>query len=427
LDAKLRVLPDLLHVTPETWSHFGSDMKYSSHALPINTLLDTLIRPDADTCINPVSCVEWRYHPERAISHIVLGSAKSAGGQWTLTEGVDIDQTSTLSYAEFLSLPGYTMAQHYLRVNGTPMPELERPSREFVAAYYAQYPSAVGIAKSVHMSSQVGSIVREENGFRLQPMNVVCKRLVLGTGIFDHFISPPPSSPMSLLTKCHSSNLPLLIVGSGYSAADAIISSPNRKIIHVFKWDPTNGPSPLKGCHHQAYPEYASVYRQMKKAAAKAHGKSSLIVSPLVRRQSNSYFGKRDWDCMYEGLPNASVEAVKNQGSHSIVRIRQEDGTSIEYTIGGYKYLIGRRGSLSYLDAQLRTEVFQSQPSGKISFKELSNISGRTLRSKAEVDTEIAPSVFIIGSLTGDTLVRHSFGSSVYAASRILGVVSDAR
>jgi hypothetical protein len=420
LDAKLRVLPDLLHVTPEIWSHFEGDMRYSSQALPINALLDTLIRPDADTCINPVSCVEWRYTPNRAVSHIVLGSAKSAGGQWTLTEGIDIDQTSTLSYAELLSLPGYSMAQHYLRVNGTPMPELERPSREFVAEYYAQYPSAAGISDSIHMNTQVDSIIREENGFRLQPMNITCKRLVLGTGIFDHFISPPLSSPLSLLSQYNSPCLPLLVVGSGYSAADAIISAPNRKVIHVFKWDPNNRPSPLKGCHHQAYPEYASVYRQMKKAAARLDGQSKPVVSPPVRRPSNAYFGKRDWDCMYQGLPNSSVEAVKNQGSHAIIRIRQEDGTSVEYTIGGLKYLIGRRGSLSYLDPQLRAEVFQTPGSGKISFPELSNVSGRTLRSKAEIDTEIAPSVFIIGSLTGDSLVRHSFGSSVHAASRLV-------
>jgi hypothetical protein len=408
-------------VNPDIWSHFESDMRYSSQALPINTLLDTLIRPDADTCINPVSCVEWRYNPGCMISHLVLGSARTTGGQWTLTEGIDIDQTSTLSYAEFLSLPGYSMAQHYLMENKRRMPELERPSRDFVTGYYARYPFAVGIEDSIRMNSQVRSITRESDGFLIQPMNISCKRLVLGTGIFDHFISPPLSSPMSLLSKYQSSHLPLLVVGSGYSAADAIISSPHRKIIHIFKWD-VERPSPLKGCHHQAYPEYASVYRQMKRAAARSHGQSRLIISPLARRQSNAYFGKRDWECMYEGLPNASVETVKIQESQAIVRIHQEDGTSVEYSIGGLKYLVGRRGSLSYLDPQLRTEVLQTKTSSKM--KEFSNISSRTLRSKVEEDTEIAPSVFVIGSLTGDSLVRHSFGSAVYAASRVLGIES---
>ncbi len=60
----------------------------------------------------------------------------------------------------------------------------------------------------------------------------------------------------------------MLIVGSGYSAADAIMATqPTRPIIHVYRWNPEKRPSPLKGCHRQAYPEYAEIYRQMREAA----------------------------------------------------------------------------------------------------------------------------------------------------------------
>jgi hypothetical protein len=156
----------------------------------------------------------------------------------------------------------------------------------------------------------------------------------------------------------------------------------------------------------------------MKKAAAHSQGRVASIVTPLMMRRQSSYFGHRDWDRVYQGLPNATIEAVKIKGSYGIVRIRQENGDTAEHSIGGLKYLVGRRGSLSYLDPKLRIELFQDPESNK----EVSNISGNTLRLKVEVDTEIAPSVFIIGSLTGDSLVRYSFGSSVYAASKILGI-----
>jgi hypothetical protein len=418
LDAKLRELPNLLSITPETWAHFSSDMRYATHALPINILLDTLVRQDADTQINPTACITWKHEPERRVSHLILGSAETTGGVWAQDHNSPVETIGTLSYAEMLSLPGYTFSDHYLRVHGRPLPELDRPSRGEVAAYLAAYPKAVGISDCIRMKSPVRSVRREQDGFSLQPVNVFSKKLVLATGIFDHTISP--SYPISLMTKCHALDHPLLVIGSGYSAADAIIScQSNRNIIHIYRWDPVNKPSPLKGCHHQAYPEYAGVYRQMK-AAALRNSSSAPMASPTLRKKTNPFLRQRDWDSVYEGFANASVEDVQTIGSVARVILRLEDGGIAERLVGGLEYMVGRRGSLDYLDPYLRCEVLSGTPS-----KPGVLISSRTLRAKAELDTEVAPSVFIIGSLTGDSLVRHAFGSCVYAAGKILRVICN--
>jgi hypothetical protein len=42
------------------------------------------------------------------------------------------------------------------------------------------------------------------------------------------------------------------------------------------------------------------------------------------------------------------------------------------------------------------------------------------LRSKVLEDLELAPNVFAIGSLTGDSLIRFAYGSCTYAAARIM-------
>jgi hypothetical protein len=413
LDRKLRELPDLLSITPETWAHFSSDMRYATHALPINVLLDTLVRQDADTEVNPISCLKWNYEPESKVSHVILGSADTPGGVWVHDPESPFDSIGTLSYAEMLSLPGYSFSDHYLRVHGRHIPELDRPSRSEVAAYYAAYPKAVGIADCIRMGSPVKSIRRQRNGFMLQPVNVFSKSLVLATGIFDHSISPP--YPISLMTKCNAEDQPLLVIGSGYSAADAIISYPgSRKIIHIYRWDPVNKPSPLKGCHHSAYPEYAGVYRQMK-AAASRNVCSSAASSPGLRKKGNPFLRQRDWSSIYEGFANASIEDVQTIGTIAQATIRLEDGGVEERLVGGLQYMVGRRGSLDYLDPSLRSEVLSGTPS-----KSGGLISSRTLRAKAELDMEVAPSVFIIGSLTGDSLVRHAFGSCVYAGGKIL-------
>jgi hypothetical protein len=422
LDAKLQKLRNLLYITPDIWSHFAGDIRYATHALPINVLLDTLVRPDADTEINPESCIRWNYEPECAVSHLVLGSANRPGGVWVESSTSPVDKIGTLSYSEMLSLPGYTFSDHYLRIYGRPLPELDRPTRGETAAYYAAYPDAVGISGTIAMNSLVSSIYREGDGFRVQPANVFCKNLVLATGIYDHLITP--TLPISLVTKCNTPDLPLLVIGSGYSAADAIISCPpNRKIVHIYRWDPLNKPSPLKGCHNQAYPEYAGVYRQMKTAALR-NLRNVLPTSPLTRKRGNPFFRQRDWDFIYEGFPNAIVEDVEINGSCAQVQIRLQEGRTEHRTVGGLEYLVGRRGSLNYLETRLRSEVLSGSNIESVSSKDGAVISSRTLRAKAEVTTEVAPSVFITGSLTGDSLVRHAFGSCVYAASKILGINS---
>lgn len=58
-------------------------MSYSTQALPINVLLDTLMRPNADTEIGECeSRLRWEVDASKAVSHVVLGSAPEAGGQW---------------------------------------------------------------------------------------------------------------------------------------------------------------------------------------------------------------------------------------------------------------------------------------------------------------------------------------------------------
>lgn len=420
LHAKLESRRNLLDLTPDLYAHFQSSLRYSTQALPINTLLDTLIRPNADTEIDPQSCVEWRYEPDKAVSHVALGDAAHAGGQWADEPVSASSDIGTLSYAEMLSLPRYSFADHWKAVNGEPLPHFLRPTRTQVAAYYKAYPQAVGIAESIQSNVKVSHVSRTADGFYFGSHGIRCKHLVLASGIFSVNIPLPPR--LSPLCIVHNVTKPLLVIGSGFSAADIIISTPpHRKIIHMFNWKPEERPSPLRGCHHQAYPEYAGIYRQMKLAALSS-SKSRASASPLMRKKNNPFFTHRDWATVYEGLANAQVVDVSLIDGFAKVTFRLESGEHIERAIGGIEYVVGRRGSFEYLVDSLRSEVI-GPTSGHDDEEENPSpglISGRTLREKAEEDLEVAPSVFAIGSLTGDSLVRHAFGACAYAAGRIL-------
>ncbi|KAF2756967.1 hypothetical protein EJ05DRAFT_477185 [Pseudovirgaria hyperparasitica] len=423
LDAKLSRSRTLLDVTPDLYDHFSSSLRYSTQALPINTLLDTLLRPNADTELNPPSCVCWKYEPQKAVPHIVLGNTAAPGGQWQENAVSASWDIGTLSYAEMLSLPGLTFADHWERAHGQPMPDFVRPSRREVADYLSAYPTAVGISDSIFNSQQVSGISRTRDGFMIASHNMRCKHLVLGSGTFSMNIAPQP--PLAELANLRTKSEPLLVVGSGFSAADAIISaSETRQIIHIFKWAPDTRPSPLRGCHHQAYPEYAGIYKKMKLACKQSPTNTSKQ-RPMMRRKSKSSLGNRDWSTTYEGYPNGSIKSVNVQENTATIQIQCANGTISDRTIGELRYVVGRRGSLAYLQPSLLKEVV-----GEATSPVNPVVSTRTLRQKVEKNFQVAPGVFIIGSLAGDTLIRHAFGSCVHTAANLIrehSIVSERR
>ncbi|MCJ1402371.1 hypothetical protein MMC11_005591 [Xylographa trunciseda] len=422
LHNKLVQSPCLLDINLQSLTdHFqASRLSYSTQALPINVLLDTLIRPLADTEPGAFrTCVEWRYEPERAVEHLVLGNTAKTGGQWADNPVSASWDIGTLSYAEMLSLPGYSLSDHY-KVSGREQPaEFYRPTRREIASYLAAYPEAVGISGSFRSSSEAKGITRAANGFLIASHGLTCKHLVLASGIFSHLLPARPQLEPLLRLPDHSTQCtpPLLVVGSGFTAADIIISAlPSRKIIHIYKWNPDDHPSPLRACHADAYPDYAGVYRRMKLSAMRSFGQKC-IFSPLRKRKSNPFFNSRDWDQSYEGLPNTYIKDVCIHGDYATVTLQGADGQIFERDIANLEYVIGRRGSLEYLDKGLQREVLSS---GLPTSDNAGTISGQSLRAKVERDLQVAPNVFVIGSLSGDSLVRFAFGGCVFTAQNIL-------
>ena len=352
------------------------------------------------------------------MSHMILGNTDQAGGQWA-DNPVDASwDIGTLSYADMLSLPGYSFAQHYASVYGKTLAPLTRPTRREVASYFAAYPSAVDIDDVIHCSEVLDGISRTPQGFYIKSHRLHCKHLVLASGIFSQLIPPRPLlQPLAALSQRRSGPTasPLLVIGSGFSAADIIISTPpEQKIIHIYKWD-KNHPSPLKGCHQQAYPDYAGVYKRMKHAATAPSTNTSQ--RPRTRRESSTRFLERwDWEHNYEGLPNTWITDVQLEKDEAVVTMQRADGMTFQRRVGQLAYVVGRRGSLSYVDDELREELLNSDEATNSD----TLISGQSLRQRALLDLEVSPDTFIIGSLTGDSLVRFAYGGCVDVAGRII-------
>lgn len=424
LHAKLKDRRELLDLDiAKLTEHFAaSRFSYSTQALPVNVLLDALIRPHGDDDTEGDTAIQWRHIPERAISHVVIGNAAHPGGQWSSCATGTTWDIQSLSYAGMLSLPGYSFSDHHRRVHGVPLPPFTRPSRRAVAEYLAAYPDAAGISRVFRNGQNVRDVSRTETGFYIGSHNIKCKHIVLASGVFSHPIParpllqpllklPPPS------TSEAQHRAPLLVIGSGFSAADVIISAPRKqKIIHIFKWDPETNPSPLKACHYQAYPDYAGVYRLMRKAATQ--GSSDRIAGSVKRRRKDpTLLESRDWEDIYEALPNTAItDVAMHENNTATITFRQDDGKVLSRLIGSMAYAVGRRSTLGYLNDDLRTEIL-----GRNSSEDRERlVSGQTLREQVLECSEVTKNVYIIGSLTGDSLIRFAYGACVYAAGRIM-------
>lgn len=409
--------------------HFAaSRLSYSTQALPVNVLLDTLIRPSVD--VEDAECttnVQWRCVPEKAVPHLVIGNAPQPGGQWVENPMPASWDIQTLSYAAMLSLPGYSYAQHYRSVTGVDLPAFTRPSRREITDYLCAYPQAVQIDNVFRNHETLADVSRTEHGFYIGSHGIHCKHLVLASGIFSEILQPLPMlNPLSPLEPVPE--IPLLVIGSGFSAADVIISAPrDQKILHIFKWDPENRPSPLRGCHQQAYPEYAGVYRLMKRAAVAASSASTTERPKNRRATSSAFLESRAWDEVYEGQPNVEIAAVQmHSDDHATVTFRRLNDDTFTRQVRGLVYATGRRGTLGYLDRALRSEVLDLSlgPESENRIEANPFISAQSLRAKALESLEVARDVFIIGSLTGDSLLRFAYGGCVQTAGRLIRAYS---
>ncbi|KAK9326264.1 hypothetical protein V1517DRAFT_342764 [Lipomyces orientalis] len=469
------IYDSILHnLTLQKYLRYAHRAFASQVVAPVNFLLDTLVQPNIDIDIHArqKSRVRWRQQEDHAVDHLVVGSSFVPGGQWA---GREVP-CKTLSYAEMLSLPGFSFSEYYKVTYGKEPDPYSRPMRSDVGAYYAMYPSQVGINESVRANYTVLSLHRsdDESGkmFKAIIQNndttciqiVTARNVVLATGVFTHQV-PPDAILYPIVSRQYANNhyqqadvdkeAAVLIIGSGFSAADAILSVSNsKKIIHVFQWDPKNRPSPLRACHKETYPEYACIYRLMRLAAAsrETSNHSASFSSSLASR--------------YEGFANGTII----EATVDTIKILLPSGSVIERRVSELKSYIGRIGVISYLSSNLRSEVGVGADqiwASKNSFRK--RINSRMERwtsvgiSSANRDSEkymergyfireqthelddhgskvpdfenskvyvndyaashgleVADGVFVIGSLVGDSLVRYALGGCVAVAGNII-------
>ncbi|CAO3572716.1 unnamed protein product [Mortierella alpina] len=201
-----------------------------------------------------------------------------------------------------------------------------------------------------------------------------------------HHSDTPLSVDLSSMLEDRST-LPIVIVGTGLSAADAILliqeKQPWRRIVHIYKHFSASEPSPLKRCHRDVYPEYASVWVRMKKFATLKNS-----VQSYQRKEGGqcSIFGSEDKSvamacndctllnpeelqttqglcvrclgCSYKGLPDASVSSWDPLSGEIVIILSH--GVVVKERVAAVGVFIGKQVHMGFLKGSLAQEMLST-------------------------------------------------------------------
>ncbi|XP_006821878.1 oxidative stress-induced growth inhibitor 1-like [Saccoglossus kowalevskii] len=434
LQQKLEEHPDI--------SILEQDLEYLSEGLegrstnPVALLFDALHHPNADLGHSEPSRLKWRQNEANKIPHVVLGSTLP-GGAWQ-TMG---DSKLTLSLQSWMELPGLNFVEWLQKLQkddkcGDSIQN--RASFSDVSKYYSEYVECMGIKENFLSGVWVKS-VRRIRGKKINYENGECefvsekhgdsenvtnlfevvyeksdkessmtsefkihaKNVVLATGASDlpNKLDIPGAElgfvkykVQDLETAVEAGEMnaksdPILVIGAGLSAADAILHSLKSHIpvVHIIRRRVNDPEVMLKQLPKAVYPEYHTVYQMMK-------GEKSSIP-----------------DAQYTCYDQHIVKEIQSNG---MVTIYGPDGATKDIKVSLVMALIGAKANLKFLCCS--GQRYCVNPKKQISSRNPINIDPYTYESIA------SQGIYALGPLTGNNFVRFLKGGALAICSHLI-------
>lgn len=191
----------------------------------------------------------------------------------------------------------------------------------------------------------------------------------------------------------------MLVVGAGLSAADAVLlalRSGVEKVVHVFEADPMDRRLIFRHMSKDMYSGYQQVYRLMQ----------GLESNPG-----------------YVGHAQCRVCCFHSNGC-TVEPTVQREGVREEWRLDGVELggvFIGSNAELGFLPKNLVTKLGSNSPS---EYGEINAKHNPILTDSTSFVTEASPSLYAVGSLTGENFVRFGVGSALGVAQHIISKAS---
>ncbi|XP_031709091.1 oxidative stress-induced growth inhibitor 2 isoform X1 [Anarrhichthys ocellatus] len=469
---------------------FLQDLEYLSEGLegrsrnPVAVLFDTLLHPNADFGYEFPPVLQWRRDKKQHIPHLVLGRA-TPGGAWHAMEGSML----TISLGIWMELPGVNYRD---LTNGKHRDVTsDRATPEEISSYYRNYVKLKGLQKNFVDNTYVTSVQKlcrgheaeglenrhsdqvdggvgegfEGNGVECLnnggggalwevrgyqqvqnnthvPFSLFAENVVVATGASDspvrlggegedlpfvfHSISDLGLAVSQRKLDMHSD--PVLIVGAGLSAADAVLCACNShiRVLHVFRKSVDDSDLIFKQLPKTLYPEYHKVYHMMCSQTYTNVAPSSALNRPQAVSIASSVCAKM---CPKPQLAagnmagNGSVSLFADYTSfpeHSLVSFQsdmkcllQGNNSLKAFKISMALVLIGTNPNLFFLKGQ--GQYLGQDPTKPISCTQNPiDIHPYTFECTKE------PGLFAMGPLVGDNFVRFLKGGALGIASCLL-------
>ncbi|RWS11707.1 oxidative stress-induced growth inhibitor 2-like protein [Dinothrombium tinctorium] len=381
---------------------------------PVSNLFDALQHPEADFGADIPSTLVWHYQSDKAVDHIVIGDGYP-GGAWYKMD--DCKETLTISVASWMQLPDLQIKDWKQQNNR----KESRVSLSTVAKYYKDYVQRKQLDKFFRNHSKVTELryntcaeLWEVSGITCDEHSTVSNfkyitpRVVLATGCSDRpnklnvsgeslpFVMHSLNELEKLLlneNNCAFSD-PLLIVGGGLSAADAVIAARFRGIpvVHVFRKHPDDPSMIFNQLPENMYPEYHKVHSRMKGRVITKNYK------PFAMH------------CVTKIRPNKEV-VLKNLIGANFTEVSSTSVIRVSYVL----LLIGMKPDLSFIKPKaLRNNL---------AVKSNETVDSRTNPMKINPYTHEcvnASNLYAAGPLVGDNFVRFVQGAALAITNHIV-------
>ncbi|KAI1715586.1 pyridine nucleotide-disulfide oxidoreductase domain-containing protein [Ditylenchus destructor] len=351
-------------------------------------LYDTLVRPPLD---DTKTCLRWKRDSKKTIPHIILGDSE-IGGSWNNYD----DDMVTVSLASWMDLPGYSLSQW---LGGESA--LSRLPAAIIREYMKDYAKHMQIDANFKPFTKVTNVMKwcdhctGEEYWAVEfidkktdcTFTLKCRNVVLACGQSHHRMLEVPgelsesnvvydvSSMKQLLDSSgqtgvldkEQTQLPVLVIGDGISAADAVLwcLSNSVPVIQIIRRsDKQLRNIMISRLSPTVYPEYAKMYRLM------------------MRKDSNS-----NYQCL------TSTQVISFDNETDIVSLQTSQGV-IQEKFKCVVVCVGRQANLDMLEDK---------------FEFLANYQSSSDKT-----------LFAIGSLAGDHFVRYLIGGAMHVAQNLI-------
>ncbi|XP_029287953.1 oxidative stress induced growth inhibitor 1 [Cottoperca gobio] len=448
--------PEASHPNPLLHSKLGEqphlslleqDLEYLCEGLegrssnPVAVLFDSLLLPNSDFGLEHTSPLEWRYEPEHAVPHLVLGKGPP-GGAWHAMEGSML----TLSLANWMELPGLKLKDWMREKRRNVRNDRATPAE--IASYYQHYVSQMSLEQSFACGTTVTAVTRQpgnqegsppcwrvtglqrREGEELGdgsavsdevPFSLLAHSVVLATGTHD-IPARLDVEGESLPYVCHSfweleeaisrgeldkSSDPVLVVGAGLTAADAVLTAHhlNTPVYHAFRRSVNDPGLIFNQLPKLLYPEYHKVHQMMTQQQYQLRPPPQNHAQNLQDPSSlppSSYPG-------YLSFPRYRVVAFRPDQK---CVLESDSGERTVVQISKALVLIGAHPNLSFLGDNGR--ALSVNPEEPITCR----------RNPVEVDpftnkvvAADGPGMYAMGPLVGENFVRFLKGGALAIAS----------